>query len=217
MRKAINPFCDTTAMADNPVFSAILERRSIRRYTSEPLTKEEIEKIIGAGQFAPSAKNTQPWRFIVITDRNLITELSQDVRKVMRRILKFRFILRWFSGDLKNPKNVESLKNHSTNSKDTIFFDAPVLILVVCKKEHFREMSCACAAENMMLAAHSMGLGSCWIGYVRFLKLLGGTGKKMGVPKGHTIAAALIFGRPENGNGEAPKRKEEAGIIKWIE
>jgi nitroreductase len=204
-------------MANSPVFSAILERRSVRKYTSEPLTKEEIEKIIKAGQFAPSAKNTQPWRFIVITNRELIAELSRDVRKVMRQILKFHFVLRWFSSDLKNPKNVQSLKNHATNPKDTIFFDAPVLILVVCKKEHFREMSCACAAENMMLAAHSMGLGSCWIGYVRFLKLLHGANKKVGVPKGHNIAAALIFGHPENAKGEAPKRKEEAGIIKWIE
>ncbi|MDD5503274.1 MAG: nitroreductase family protein [Candidatus Thermoplasmatota archaeon] len=204
-------------MQENPVFSAILERRSVRRYTNKALTKEEIEKIIEAGRFAPSAKNAQPWRFIVITKRELIAELSRGIRKVMASIVKFRFALKLFSSDLRTPANIRSLKNHAENEKDTIFFEAPVLILVVCKKEHFREMSCACAAENMMLAAHSMSLGSCWIGYVRFLKLLAGSTKKAGVPKGHNIAAAIVFGHPENGNVNAPKRKEEAGIIKWIE
>ncbi len=204
-------------MQENPVFSAILDRRSVRHYTDEALTRDEIEKIVGAGQFAPSAKNTQPWRFIVITNKNLIAELSQDVRKVMARILKFRFVLKLFSSDLKNPATVQSLKNHAVNPKDTIFFDAPALILIVCKKGHFSRESCACAAENMMLAAHSMGLGSCWIGYARFLKMIGGATKKAGVPKGHSIAAALTFGHPENIKVEMPKRKEEAGIVKWIE
>lgn len=203
-------------MQENPILSAILGRRSVRRYTGEALTKEEIEKIIEAGRFAPSAKNVQPWRFIVITDRKLIAELSRDVRKAMKRILKFRFVLQLFSRDLRNAAMVNSLRSHANNAKDTIFFDAPALIFIVSRKGHFFKESCACAAENMMLAAHSMGIGSCWIGFARFLEMGSAAFRKIGIPRGHRVAAALVFGHPENAKLEAPKRKEEAGIVKWI-
>ncbi len=204
-------------MQDNPVFSTIKERRSIRHYTSEPLSKEEIEDIITAGRYAPSASNIQPWRFIVITNKELIGELSREVRKGMTRLVTFSSFLKVFSRELRSPATIRGLKHYAEGDEDVIFHDAPVLIFVVSRKGPFLTESCVCAVENMMLAAHSMGLGSCWIGFVRFLRKRSAAYKKIGVPPKHRVVAAVVFGHPEQGKPVAPMRKIEAGMLKWIE
>jgi len=215
--KAINLPGDINAMQDNPVFSAIKGRRSVRQYTREPLSKEEIEDIITAGRYAPSASNIQPWRFIVITNRELIAELSREIRKAMTRVLTFSSVLKVFSRELRDPASIRGLKHFAEDEEDVIFHDAPVLIFVVSRKGPFNNESCACAVENMMLAAYSMGLGSCWIGFVRFLRR-GSTGlKKINVPDKHRVVAAVVFGHPEQVKLVAPMRKIEAGMLKWVE
>jgi nitroreductase len=204
-------------MQDNPVFSAITGRRSVRRYTSEPLSKEEIEDIVTAGRYAPSASNIQPWRFIVITNKERIRELSWEIQKAMSLMLKFSAFLKVFSKELRNPASIRGLKHYAENQEDVIFHDAPVLILVVSKKGPFNAESCACAVENMMLAAYSMGLGSCWIGFIRFLRRGSVALKKIDVPPKHRIVAAVVFGHPEQVRLVAPMRKIEAGMLKWVE
>ena len=217
IRKALNLLEHFDVMQNNPVFSAITGRRSVRRYTSEPLSKEEIEDIITAGRYAPSASNVQPWRFIVITNKDLIRELSWATQKAMTRLLRYSAVLKMFSKELRNPASIRGLKHYADNKEDVIFHDAPVLVFVVSKRGPFNNESCACAVENMMLAAHSMGLGSCWIGFVRFLRRSSAAFKKIGVPPKHRVVAAVVFGHPAQGSLVAPMRKIEAGMLKWIE
>ncbi|RLF31262.1 MAG: nitroreductase, partial [Thermoplasmata archaeon] len=66
---------------EEEVMKCIKERRSIRDYTDEPLSRELIEEIIMAGRYAPSAENSQPWKFIVITSRDEIASLSGEVKR----------------------------------------------------------------------------------------------------------------------------------------
>lgn len=77
------------------------------------------------------------------------------------------------------------------------------------------EYKCALAAENMMLAAHSPGVGSCWIGVAPGLGEDKEFLKEAGVPEGHKLVAPLIFGYPVKGDLKAPPRKADA-ILKWI-
>jgi len=192
------------------------KRRSIRKYKDTPVNKELIEEIIQAGKYAPSATNQQPWRFIVITKKEMINEIAGGVKQEIKSILKRRFFLKYRFPALKNDHAVKLLAATTFSKEDILFFDAPVLIFIIAEKKQFYDESCACCAENMMLAAHSLGLGSCWIGFAHFLELNKEWMSAIGVPKGYHISASLVFGHPDGKMPKAPLRKPLANVINWI-
>ncbi|WP_440948844.1 nitroreductase family protein [Methanosarcina sp. T3] len=104
---------------------------------------------------------------------------------------------------------------HTGTPTTRILYGAPVFILVFASPDVIDERDCALAAENMMLAARSLGIGSCWIG------LAAGLGndteflKEVGVPGGHKLIAPLIFGYPAKENQKAPARNTDV-VLKWI-
>lgn len=119
------------------VFEAIYGRRSVRRYLSKPVEDEKVVKVLDAGRWAPSGGNAQPWRFIVVKDEKLI--------KLIKMI------------------------------SPGMFSEPPVLI-TICRdldeayvkggedgKEFVSVADISMAAQNMMLAAHALGLGTCVI------------------------------------------------------
>lgn len=111
------------------VLQAIKTRRSIRKYKRDPVSEEELQKILDAGRWAPSANNSQPWKFIVLSDFELKA-------RVARALTWGRFLS-----------------------------EAPLGVAVVV---HPRTSSHpvedgSLAAYSMLLAAHSLGLGGCWI------------------------------------------------------
>jgi len=61
----------------NPVIDAILKRRSIRRYSGKPVNKSDVDLLLKAAMYAPSARNQQPWHFIVIDDKSLLIEIKK--------------------------------------------------------------------------------------------------------------------------------------------
>lgn len=91
------------------------------------------------------------------------------------------------------------------------------IIKNIKQPKRFTKVDCACCAENMMLAARSLGIGSCWIGFADLVinknrKLM----TSLGVLKDHKIIAHLIFGYPIKFPEKARERKKEAGVIRWI-
>ena len=195
----------------------IKERRSTRSFKEIPIDKSVINTILQVGKYAPSAKNSQPWQFIVITNKKTIQDLSMHVKNEIRKVLKRRFLYQLFLPDLKNRDSLRSLYGLSMVKKDVVFHDAPVLIFIVTKKAAFNTESCACCAENMMLAAHALGIGSCWIGFAHFLGLNKNVLADIGVPKEMHIASSLVFGYPKEQIKKIPIRKPMADVINWIE
>lgn len=141
------------------VREAICERRSIRRYKDTPLKKEEIAEIIAAGMSAPSGVNLQPWYFVVVQSE----EAMKDVKEIMKESaiamipsLKERFA--------KYPEVVNETTNFLTS-----LGGAPMCILAFIDKPNHKKtestmiQSVAAAIQNMLLSAHSMGIGSCWM------------------------------------------------------
>jgi nitroreductase len=199
------------------VIKNIKERRSIRNYEEKEIDKEILKKIIQTGKYAPSVRNNQPWKFIVITKKKLIKELSKQIKEELKKIIKYRFIIKFKIKELKKKEYLKSIFLVTFSKTDTIFHNAPVIILILTKNKLFYDQSCACCAQNMMLTAHSMGIGSCWIGYANVLGLNKKIIKKIGVPDDHHISAALIFGYPKDEIIKPSIRRIESDIIKWIE
>ncbi|MFO8077674.1 MAG: nitroreductase [Thermoplasmatota archaeon] len=202
---------------DHDFMKVIKGRRSIRSFQEKPVEKELIEEIIQAGRFAPSAKNRQPWKFIVITNRDLINHLSTEVKNQMKRMLKHRFFYQFFLKSLRKKKTLQFLTAVAYSKDDSIFYEAPVLVFVVSKKGVFNDESCACCAQNMMLAAHSKGLGSCWIGFANVLGLKRKTLRELKIPGKYHIAASLIFGYPSKKEERASIRRVDADVIEWFD
>lgn len=117
-----------------PAFRNILTRVSVRRFTDAPVTDDELTAILHAAMSAPSGVNKQPWEFIVVDDRDLLNQLAD--------VLPY--------------------------AKMTA--NAPVAIVVCGNKERFLpgvddnlwEQDCSAASENILLAAHALGLGGVW-------------------------------------------------------
>lgn len=176
----------------------------MRNFSDKEVSDEIIKEIIRAGTYAPTAVNKQPWRFVVIKNKQLIEEYDDRAKKAFLAAYK----------DAENPDMVRFVQ-YLSKPTTRIFYGAPVLILVFASPNVINEHDCALAAENMMLAAHSLGIGSCWIG------LAGGLGydmeflKEVGVPEGHKLIAPLIFGYPAKQNLKAPARNADV-ILKWI-
>jgi len=180
------------------VTDAIRERRSIRKYEPRPVPEQIVKELLSLAAYSPSAMHREPWRFIIVTDPKKIRELSDAVKRLMPLIgLAARFVERMQSRE------------------DTIFYGAPLLILVCAPKgDNWAMLDCGILAQTMFLAAQSHGIGSCFIGFAQSLnkdeKLL----KELGVPSGQEIVAPLIFGYPAE-KKEVPERKYEDKVLKW--
>ena len=193
-------------VSENPVLSCIYGRRSIRNFTPEQIPAAVIEEIIKAGTYAPSAVNKQPWRFVVVQNRELIHRYAEQARKLWLELYQ----------DSDDPER-RGLVTFMSRLRTGIFYDAPVLVLVFSSPDAFRgDIDCTLAAGNMMLAAHSMGIGSCWIGLAMALGSDPAFLEEIGVPQDHKLIAPLIFGYPEKKSTRAPARKGDV-VLKWIE
>lgn len=181
----------------NPVIEAIRKRRSIRKYQDRPVPKDVIDAILYSSVLSPSAMNRQPWRFIVIENKGKIQELSRKVKKqmgVLGYALRFGEIIK--------------------SKEDTVFYGTPLLIIVCAEKDDkWSHINCGIIAQSMFLAAYSMGLGSCFIGFANTLNNDPETLKDLKVPDGYEIIAPLVFGYPAEQKSE-PKR--EPKIVNWI-
>jgi nitroreductase len=122
------------------VFEAIKERRSVRAYTSERVSQEEVERLVDTARWAPSAGNIQPWRFVIVT-------------------------------------NAETKRRLSDAALHQTFIEEAPVVIVVCVDvvqsslgygyrgaNLYCLQDAAAAIENMLLAAHALGLATCWVG-----------------------------------------------------
>lgn len=199
----------------NYIIEAMRTRRSIRSYSDQAVAKELIEQILDAGRSAPSSLNSQPWKFIVVIDKKLIDELALVIKGVIKKLYTFLPILRIFIKDLRDAKLAGAMRKTALAQEDTVFYGAPLLILIVSEnKNRWEPINCALAAQNMMLAAHSLGLGSCFIGRGDIIEKCGLLKKKLGIGEKYSIQASLIFGYPKEFPKNIPERAKN-NVISW--
>lgn len=130
----------------NTVIETIMTRRSVRRFTEQPVAESELTAILQAGTYAPSALNAQAWHFTAVLNREKLLELNGAVKAVMGQ------------SDLE--RNIARSRDGAYN----FYYHAPALVIVSASAgAHYPREDAACALENMFLAAASLGIGSCWI------------------------------------------------------
>lgn len=113
-----------------------------------------------------------------------------------------------------NNKNIEKIYNNLSKPASNILYTAPVIVVILGKENGIStENACALAAQNMILAAHSMGIGSCWIGGANFSLQNKELLNELGVPAGYKAVIPLIFGYPES-ETEMPEKFES--VVIWF-
>ncbi len=192
-------------MASNPVIEAIKSRRAIRSFEDKLVSESAIQTMLEAATYAPSAINVQPWKFTIVTNKELMKQLSDTAKPALIRMLPD-------VGD----EGLMGLKKRLSDPSYNIFYNAPLLIFVSGIKSPYAIYDCSMAAQNMMLAAFTMGVGSCWIGTAVGLANDPKVKAELGVPSDHEVHAAIVFGYPKGGFPKAPE-KRPAQILKKID
>ncbi len=199
----------------NETLATIKNRRSIRKFKLKEVSKKDILEIIEAGRYAPSSHNSQPWRFVVVSNKKEVERLADSIKGWFRKIMVLGSFVGFFNKRIRGALKI--VKKRAYSESDLFFYDAPLVILVCARRGTFFFKDCSCAAQNMMLAARSLGIGSCWIGFADIAfhesKSLR---KQVGVPKGTHVVATLIFGYPDKFPESALPRKDEADIVNYI-
>ncbi len=182
-------------------------RRSVREFRQKDVPREVLEKLLDIARYAPTASNAQDVRFIVITDRQKMRALSQRITRwlpVLRRLAGIPGALAWASKSWGRKRlegylaSLDGFEEIIRAGGDPIFYDAPALILTHAhKKNAFGIENSAYATYHIALAAHSMGLGTCMVGFLTTASRYDpGVRRLAGIPKGHRMATALVVGYP---------------------
>ena len=189
---------------ENEVIHVITGRRSIRNYSDRIVPDELIEKLIDTGIHAPSALALFPWSFIVVKDIEMMKRISDYVKPVVLE-------------GLKNAKRVGMTQKYLDMVGEegfSIFYNAPCVLFVLGRNDApIADIDCSLCAQNIMLAAHSLGLGTCWIGSARHLEKNPGLVEELGIPDEYHLVAPLVLGYPAE-SPEMPPRPEPP--VHWI-
>ena len=202
----------------NSVIDAINNRRSMRAYESKPVPKDIINKIVEAGNQAPftSITRSQPWRFVVVENPEFKQKLLQTTLPFWKNAI----------GGMKETapdlyKMAMCIYEAMDNPKDPIYYNAPVIIFVIGPANN--AVSCALACENMMIAAQSFGLGSCYVGFGAMVKGNAEIVQALELTSDEGVYGPILIGYPKLNPSEAlaealaaigPNKKEPK--TKWI-
>lgn len=226
----------TAGMNWNPVEKVILERRSVRAFKPEPLPDGMIRRILEAGRFAPSAGNTQPWKYIVVKSPEIIAEMEKDAAAFASYLMaSLDYTQSGASNDMRNRAKViiKSRFNELAPEpfiaiqriaagKMRVFLNAPTLILILIDKRGAGEpkVDCGIAGQNIVLTAHSMGAATCWIGMTSLLvHRMARTARKwrkfFGIEFPYELIDGIALGWPKRKFDRKVPR--EVQLVSWYE
>lgn len=180
----------------------IKNRRSIRKFKNTEISKEIIEDLINCARLAPSAKNRQPWKFIIVTDtiKNQITDIMLERENSSKKSLERQIYH----------------ANSSVKATAKVMKEAPILILVFkeCEDNWLigDVLSIGGAIEHICLRATDLGLGSLWIRDIVY------TRKEIAKLVGYEdmeLISAISIGYPDE-NPEPRPRKKLNEVLKWL-
>jgi nitroreductase len=209
----------------------ILKRRSVRLYKKEQVPEFMVKRILEAGRFAPSAGNYQPWKFIVLRDPEVIRGITETVvslarvisamtdyrregRSWLRPLIKLFTALR--PNDL-HPMPFSAVPLMGNRSLD-LWHGAPTVIVILkdVRGAANPDLDCGIVGQNMVLAAHSMGLGTCWVGFAKLaLDMSPKWKRRLGISYPFQFANSIAVGWPRGNPDRMVTRQTHA--VDWFE
>ena len=184
-------------------FEVLRTRRTVRSYTSEPVAREDIQRLIDDAILAPSGMNLQPWAFTAVTRRAVMQQLNAIVVAILR------------SAEAQAHMS-ERIKEVVNAPGYDIFYGAPALIVIQADSSvPGAPVDCQLAMENLLLAAHGRGLGACYMGFLLLAAEVPEARQLLGIAEGFRMVAAAIVGHPGN-RPEGPPVRSPARI-NWVE
>lgn len=181
--------------------AAISQRRAVRDYTPEPVGRTTLLDLVKSATLAPSAVNEQAWRFTIVTDKTLLSQISRSAKAHMLY-------------DLAVGPHLDHFREMLSDANFDIFYGAPALIVISAPKRlQWAVEDCSLAAENLMLAACARNLGTCWIGFAQ---------SWLGTPEGRAAigldddqlpVAPIIVGHPGAVPAPVPRKAPD---VRWI-
>lgn len=166
------------------LYNALLNRRSIRKYSDKELPNGVIDYLLKSAMYAPSAMNNQAWQFVVVNQREKLDDIFKIIPQEMLKSAKAAILV---CGDFNLEKNIDYI-----------------------------QQNCSAATQNILLAAHGLGLGSCWIGVYPVKETISGLQKLFNLPE-YVIPITLVsLGYPaENPVAEERYKGEKVHFNQW--
>jgi len=172
----------------------LLKRRSVRSYKAEQIKESELQTIIEAGLFAPSARNQQPWHFTVVQNKEILGKINTIIQQIFLN------------------SGIEGYVERAKAENFSPFYHAPTLIIVSADESAVApHQDGALALGNLFLAAHALDIGSVWVHSLRNLfdseegKALN---KELHIPEGYIIVGSGAFGYNAGQISKAAPRRE---------
>lgn len=214
-----------------PVEEVIFKRRSIRAFKKEPLPDFMIRRILEAGRFAPSAGNAQPWKFIVVKSPEVLEAMEKDAIKIAKLLmwcidysrspLRKLLVKPWAKFMIRLNKNQLhpvpfGLLRSVANGECPVFHHAPTMILLLEDRRGVASppTDIGICGQNMVLTAHSLGAGSCWLGMIKLLMYYPKWKKFFGVKYPYKLNDCIAVGWPKvKADDQVPREKQ---MVQWF-
>ena len=186
--------CAQQPDASNEVIKTIMERRSVRRYLDRPVEHEKLALLAKCGINAPSGMNSQPWEVRVVENKTWVDGLTAIYRKL-------------------NPEAVKRDAHFKT-----LFRNAPNVIVIATPKDGSGKIEAGLLGENILLAAQSLGLGTCCLGGpLRFMKDTPEAQpyiQQLNIPADYDIDYLIAVGYPDEQPDAKPRIESKIQFIK---
>lgn len=184
----------------NETLDTILKRRSIRSYSDKKISDADMQTLMNAALHAPNAKNQQIWHFSVLQNMDQMDKMVEIIKENMKN------------------SGVEFLVQRSSDPNYHTFYHAPTVVLISADiNANHRMIDCGAAAQNIALAAESLGIGSCLIASSGLL-FTSDKGlamqKDLGIPEGYEHILCVALGYAGSDRPETPARNKE--VVQYI-
>ncbi len=194
----------------NEVLKTILQRRSIRHFLPQVPERDVLDAILQAACYAPSGSNHQSWRFTVLTHPEDLRALDALIREVFCELV--------IAPDDYPTKHTYQRRARE-NEAFSFTYHAPVLVIVSNERAYSNAMAdSACAIQNMLLAAQSLGIGSCYINQLTWTTDEPRVRAQLdayGIPQSHIVCGAVALGYPASGMNR-PAAARKPGTVHFV-
>jgi nitroreductase len=179
----------------NQTIGTILNRRSVRAFEQRPIPREDLETILSCGDAGPSGANARAWRYVVVQDASFKKSLIEQGMPVYKQWLE------------KMPQTFKEMRREIDKSPDPIYYGAPTIVFVI-GKGMTADLDSSIALQNIMLAARSLNIGSCWVHIGQLVLQNPSVRAEFNIAEGEKVYGPVILGYPLRGEfPSAPDRK----------